>query len=257
MSAAPVSERRLSRRELLRRVGAVATLGPVAELLVACGDDGMAGPRPAGTSTSEGSPRAGESRPEPEVLLLHHAQGLTTGVRAFADELRRAGHTVHAPDLFDGRTFASLDQGIAYVGRLGFEQFQELGLQAAEKLPAELVYIGISLGVLPAQQLAQTRPGARGAVLLEACAPPSAFGSAWPAEVPVQVHGMAEDPYFAGEGDLDNARALVDEADDAQLFVYPGDRHLFTDRSLPSYDAGAARLVTKRVRAFLAEQGGR
>ncbi|WP_091106960.1 dienelactone hydrolase family protein [Geodermatophilus dictyosporus] len=125
------------------------------------------------------------------------------------------------------------------------------GVRAVEDLPAGLVYAGVSLGVLPAQRLAQTRPGARGAVLLEACLPAAAHGG-WPAGLPVQVHGTAADPFFAGEGDLDAARALVAEADDGELVVHPGDRHLFTDRSLPSYDAAATALLTGRVLELLA-----
>jgi len=187
-----------------------------------------------------------------DVLLLHHAQGLTEGVRDFADELRKAGHTVHTPDMYDGKTFPTLDDGVAFAQQVGFGEIQERGVRSADGLPGELVYIGISLGVMPAQRLAQTRAGTRGAVLLEACVPPTEFGTSWPAGVPVQVHGMDADPFFAAEGDIDAARALVKEADDGELFVYPGDRHLFTDRSLPTYDADAAALVTGRVLAFLA-----
>jgi dienelactone hydrolase len=186
-----------------------------------------------------------------EVLLFHHAQGLTEGVLAFADTLRGAGHVVHTPDLYDGHTFDSLDEGVGYAQQVGFGTVMERGVQAADDLPAGLVHAGTSLGVMPAQRLAQTRPGAAGALLLEACVPTSEFGS-WPAGVPVQVHGMDADPFFALEGDIDAARALVKEADDAELFVYPGDRHLFSDSSLASYDATAAALLTERVLAFLA-----
>jgi len=185
-----------------------------------------------------------------EILLLHHAQGLTPGVLALADALRAAGHTVHAPDVYDGRTFTTLDEGIAYAGQVGFDTVMERGRAAADGLPEELVYVGLSLGVMPAQLLAQTRPGARGAVLLHSCVPASEFGS-WPAGVPVQVHGMEADPVFADEGDLDAARQLVAEVPDAELFLYPGDQHLFTDSSLPAYDEAAAALVTERVLAFL------
>ena len=185
------------------------------------------------------------------VLVLHHAQGLTDGIHAFADVLRKAGHTVHTPDLYDGNTFATLDEGIAYAGQVGFGEIQERGVRAAESLPDDLVYVGFSLGVMPAQRLAQTRPGARGAILLEACVPPTEFGAGWPSGVPVQVHGMDRDPFFAGEGDIDSARALVQQADDGELFVYPGDRHLFTDSSLPTYDSAAAEQVVERVLAFL------
>ncbi|NWF31029.1 dienelactone hydrolase family protein [Streptomyces sp. PKU-EA00015] len=186
-----------------------------------------------------------------EVLVFHHGHGLTVGVREFAEQLRRAGHTVHVPDLFEGRTFDSLEEGMGYARAVGFGTVIARGTAAAEGLPAELVHLGFSLGVLPAQKLAQTRPGAKGALLLEACVPVSEFGGAWPGDVPVQVHGMDADPFFAEEGDVDAARALVETAADAELFLYPGDRHLFTDSSLPSYDEHAATQVTHRVLDFL------
>lgn len=186
------------------------------------------------------------------VILFHHVLGLTPGVEALADDLRDAGHVVHAPDLFGGRTFDTIDEGIEYVRELGFGTVIERGVTAAEGLPESCVYMGISLGVLPAQALAQTRAGAAGAVLLEACVPPEEFGDGWPSTVPVQIHGMDADPSFAGEGDLDAARDLVaGTSADAELFLYPGDAHLFTDRSLPSHDPTAAALVAERVLRFL------
>ncbi len=186
-----------------------------------------------------------------EILLFHHAQGQTTGFLAFADQLREAGHTVHAPDVYDGRTFDSLDAGLAYAGEIGFGELFERGTRAAEGLPQELVYAGFSLGVMPAQSLAQNRSGARGALLFESCVPAKEFGSGWPDGVPLQVHGMDSDPIFAGEGDLDAARELVQQADDAELFLYPGNRHLFADSSLSTYDPEAAGLLTQRVLTFL------
>jgi dienelactone hydrolase len=186
-----------------------------------------------------------------EVLLFHHAQGLTQGVVAFANDLRDAGHTVHTPDLFEGRVFDTLDDGLAYVDEVGFGAIMERGVRSADDLADRLVYAGFSLGVLPAQKLAQTRPGAQGALLFESCVPTSEFGG-WPAGVPVQVHGMDADPFFAGEGDIDAARALVAEAADGELFVYAGDHHLFADSSLPSFDAAASALLTQRVLGFLA-----
>ena len=186
-----------------------------------------------------------------EILLFHHALGLTTGVTDFADHLREAGHTVHTPDLYDGHTFRTVEDGVGYARETGFGTIMERGVGAADELPTGLTYAGFSLGVMPAQKLAQTRPGARGALLLEACLPPSEFGSSWPDGVPVQIHGMEADPSFAGEGDLDAARALIEEAEDAELFLYPGDQHLFADSTLPSYDAEAAALLTQRVLEFL------
>ncbi|MFE2019129.1 dienelactone hydrolase family protein [Streptomyces sp. NPDC059499] len=186
-----------------------------------------------------------------EVLVFHHGYGLTVGVREFAEQLRRAGHSVHVPDLFEGQVFDTLEEGLGYAEAVGFGTVVARGTAAAEGLASELVYLGFSLGVLPAQKLAQTRPGARGALLLEACVPVAEFGGTWPHGVPVQVHGMDADPFFAGEGDVDAARALVGTGADAELFLYPGDKHLFTDSSLPSYDEHAATQATHRVLAFL------
>jgi dienelactone hydrolase len=188
-----------------------------------------------------------------EVLLFHHAQGLTPGVVAFADELRAAGHTVHMPDLFEGRTFGSIDEGMAFIRGNGMEEMAERGERTADDLPNELVYAGFSFGEMIAQKLAQTRPGAKGALLFYSAIPISgewAFGP-WPDGVPVQIHGMDHDPIFVGEGDIEAAREIVATVDDAELFLYPGDQHYFADNSLPSYDADATALLTKRVLEFL------
>ena len=189
-----------------------------------------------------------------EVVLYHHIQGLTEGVRGFADELRQAGHTVHTPDLFDGRTFATMEEAFAFVRQAG-DALDANADGAAEALPEGLVYAGISWGVGAAQRLAQTRAGARGALLYEACFPITgeyAFGP-WPSGLAVQIHGKADDEFFAHEGDIDAARELVSTIgpDRAELFVYPGDEHLFVDSSLPSYDADAAALVLQRTLHFL------
>jgi dienelactone hydrolase len=186
-----------------------------------------------------------------EIILFHHVLGLTDGVNVFADELRAAGHTVHTPDLFDTRTFASLEEGIEFVRGMGFDTVLDRGVAEAEAFGPDLVYAGFSLGVMPAQKLAQTRAGARGALFFDACLPFEEFGDAWAEDVPVQIHGMDNDPSFAGEGDLDAAKELVDSTDNAELFLYPGDAHLFADSSLPTYDPAAAKLMTERVLAFL------
>jgi len=186
------------------------------------------------------------------IIVFHHAQGLTDGVREFADQLRAAGHDVTVPDLYEGKTFGTLKEGVAYADQVGFDTVIERGRRSAEGLPTEIVYAGFSLGVLPAQMLAQTRPGAKGALLFHACVPPSEFGCPWPRGVPVQIHAMDADEFFVDEGDLDAARNLVETVENAELFLYPGDRHLFADSSLPVYDAAAATLLLQRTLAFLA-----
>jgi dienelactone hydrolase len=183
-----------------------------------------------------------------EILLFHHAQGQTAGFFVFAEALRAAGHTVHTPDLYDGNTFATLDEGVGYAKQVGFETLAERGRRAADGLPTELVYSGFSLGVLPAQLLAQTRAGAKGALLLSAAFPAAEFGS-WPAGVPLQIHMMEGDEWALE--DLPAARALVESVDGAELFLYPGDKHLFADSSLSDYDEAAAKLLVERVLAFL------
>ncbi len=184
-----------------------------------------------------------------EILLFHHAHGQTKGFHAFADGLRTAGHTVHTPDLYDGRTFPSLDEGISYARQVGFGAILERGEEAAAGLRPDLVYAGFSLGVMPAQKLAQTRPGAKGALLFQAAFPPAEFGGSWPHGVPLQIHMMEEDEWAME--DLPAARELVETVDGAELFLYPGDRHLFADNSLPDYDEAAATLLKERALAFL------
>jgi dienelactone hydrolase len=184
-----------------------------------------------------------------DVLLYHHVQRLTEGVRSFADELRQARHTVHTPDLFDGQTFGTLEEGMAFAREAGFEALAERGMAAAEGIGPDVVYAGFSFGVMIAQRLAQTRAGARGALLMYSCLPVSEFGDHWPEDVPVQVHGKDADPFFAE--DLEAAQALVNSTDRAELFLYPGEEHLFADSSLPAYDPDAAALLTERVLAFL------
>ena len=186
------------------------------------------------------------------VLLFHHAQGLTQGLRSFADAMRAAGHHVHTPDLYDGKTFPTVTEGVRHAKELGFANLLERGMAAAEGLPVDFVYAGISLGVMSAQKLAQTRPGAKGALLFSAALPLSEFGGKWPEGVPLQIHMMEKDEWVL-EGDLDAAREMAQTVQGAELFLYPGDRHLFLDKSLPDYEGAAAALLEQRVLAFLAD----
>lgn len=185
-----------------------------------------------------------------DIVLFHHIQGLTSGVVDFADRLRAAGHTVHTPDSFEGRTFASIGEGEAYCSEIGFQAIRDRGVKAAESLPADVVYGGFSLGVMAAQTLVQTRPGARALLAYFGFADPTYFGT-WPDGTPVQIHAMDADPYFVGEGDIEPAQAFVDAHAEAELFLYPGDGHLFADNTLSDYDAGATELVLERSLALL------
>src|SRR5215207_7168517 len=169
-----------------------------------------------------------------EVLLFHHVQGLTDGVRAFADDLRAGGHTVHAPDLFDGHTFESIEDGFAYTKSLDEDTIAQRVAAAVEGLPEALVYAGISYGVPPALELTVKRPGAQALVMIESAMPIEgewAVGP-FPEGVPLQIHGGEGDEYFQEDKPFaDQAVELL--GDRAELFVYPAHAHLFTDRSLP------------------------
>lgn len=189
-----------------------------------------------------------------DVVLFHHVQGLTPGLRAFAAEIAGDAHTVHTPDLYDGRTFDSIGEGFAYMRSLDADEVEREVGGVLAGLPESLVYAGVSWGVFLAQRRAQTLPGARGALLFEACFPVGEDGfGPWPPGLPVQVHGMDDDQFFAHEGDLEAARALVALVGRGrgEVFTYPGDKHLFVDSSLPSHDPAAAALAAVRARAFL------
>lgn len=190
-----------------------------------------------------------------DVILFHHVLGLTDGVRELAERLGDGRHTVHVPDLYEGAVGANLEEGFAIRTEIGGDELDRRVDKALSALPAELVYAGISMGVMAAQRLAQTAAGACGALLYEACVPITgewAFGP-WPQGVPVQVHGMDDDEFFAHEGDVDAARELVDTvgAGQAELFTYPGGHHLFVDSSLDSFDPAATELLVERSVALL------
>jgi dienelactone hydrolase len=192
-----------------------------------------------------------------EIVLFHHIRGLTPGVLALAEAMRKSGHTVHTPDLYDGQIFPTIEAGAALAESVGTVALAAQTRAAVDGLPSDIAYVGISMGGLFAELLALTRPGARGAILLESCVPPGVYGQfgypdlVWPEDLPVQIHGMDNDPFFAGEGDIDVARELVGAGGDRELFVYPGDQHLFCDASLESYDPEATDLMLGRVRDFL------
>jgi len=186
-----------------------------------------------------------------EVVLFHHVLGLGEGVQAFADDLRAGGHVVHTPDLYEGKTFSQIEEGVAHEESIGFQGILERARRATDGLSTELVYAGFSAGVLPAEALAMTRPGAKGALFFHGCMPPSYFGDdGWPSGIPLQIHLKESDP-FALEGDLDVARELAENSDAVELFLYEGDGHLFADRTQSDYDEAAAALLTERTLAFL------
>ena len=183
-----------------------------------------------------------------DVLLFHHALGLTAGVESFAEELRRAGHGVVTPDLFDRQTFGSVAEGVAHADRLGMETIVARGVDAAARMEGAFVVAGVSLGVLPAQKLAQTDPAVRGALLYLSAVPVSVFGDDWPSGVPAQLHLVEDDDWAAEDRE---AAEEVAAASGGELFVYPGRGHLVIERGSDDHDAAAAALILQRTLAFL------
>jgi dienelactone hydrolase len=152
---------------------------------------------------------------------------------------------VHTPDLFDGRTFTDIEEGVAYSEELGGPMAMvERGRTVVDALPTDVFYAGFSLGVLPAQSLAQTRPGARGAVLCYSALPLGDWGDNWPETWPegvaLQLH------ILDGDEDFEIAQGLAATVSGAELFAYPGTEHYFAE-----HDDKAAALLTQRVLALL------
>ena len=187
-----------------------------------------------------------------EVILFHHALGVTDGVRAFVDQLRDGGHSVTVGDLFGGTTFGTIEEGVAYEEQLGWDEMIARSEAAIAPLPPQVVIGGFSLGAVYAQRLVQTREGALGALLYHGGDnPPEAFEVPWPAGAELQVHVSEDDKWFDREG----GEQLVSEVPGAELFLYPGSIHLFTDRSWEEYDEAATALVIERTLAFLNRVG--
>jgi dienelactone hydrolase len=183
-----------------------------------------------------------------DVILFHHALGVTDGVLAFADDLRAAGHEVTVGDLFEGKTFGAIEDGVAWEEELGWEEMIARSEAAIAPLPPAVVIGGFSLGAVYGQRLAQTREGALGALLYHGGdIPPAEFGASWPKQVGLQVHVSEGDKWFNREG----GEQLVSEVADGELFLYPGSGHLFTDRSWEEYDEASAKLVMERTLEFL------
>ena len=185
-----------------------------------------------------------------EIVLFHHAGGLTAGVVAFADMLRGVGHTVHTPDLFGGRTFVDVHDGVAYADSVGEESFAALAAQIVSAMAADLVYGGMSMGAARAAEQVLARSGARGAFFLYGAIAPSWWEATWPAGVPSQSHVTDGDQWR----EPDTEARYVAEVPGGELFVYPGSGHLFAEPGHPDYDEDVAGLATKRVLSFLSSR---
>ena len=183
------------------------------------------------------------------VTVFHHALGLTAGIEAFANALAAGGHDVSTPDLFDGATFTSIEAGVAHAETLGFEKIAEAGAKAVTG--DRVVVIGFSLGVLPAQKVAQQRPGVVAAVLCHSAAPLGFFGDTWPSGVALQTHAGARDPFV--EEDREAIDQLLEAASVSQAHWYDTEAHLFADATSADFDATLAGQLATRTLEFLSD----
>ena len=183
-----------------------------------------------------------------EMLLFHHAHGLTDGLGALSDRLRAGGHVVHTPDSYAGVTFLRLDEGIAHAQRIGHDAIEDVARRAAREHPAADVMVGFSLGAFPAQLLAQELRRVRGCALMGGALPPESLRGEWRHEVALQVHAAEPDEWV----DEDEIQGLMSHAPHAELFRYPGRRHMFIDPSCADYDADAADAFEDRLTDWLA-----
>lgn len=183
-----------------------------------------------------------------EVVVFHHALGLTPGVVEFAEVWREAGHVVHTPDLFEGRTFVDLDEAVEFVDGQGMEHWISATTAAAVAHPGATAFAGFSLGAACAQFAAQSRPGAGAALLFHGALSLETMELAWPDGVRLQVHTAEADPWV----ELDQAQELIESVDGSELFLYPGSAHLFADGSWKEYDEESTRLMHERSLALLA-----
>lgn len=186
-----------------------------------------------------------------EVVIYHHSGGLTAGITGLAATLRFAGHVVHTPDLFEGRTFADVAGGVAFTETLGEDVFAARAAAAVAGLPGGLVHVGASFGAARAAEQVLARPGARAAFFLYGAVAPSWWGATWPTGVPAQAHVAAGDPWREPEVEEE----FVATVPGAELVVHPATGHLFAEPGHPDHDPAAADRVTRALLDLLVSVG--
>lgn len=185
------------------------------------------------------------------ILFFHSAVGLDDGVHAMAQTLRDAGHTVTTPDYYDGRTFDTAEQGIAYRDEVGFRTLVDRVNEAIEDIEGPVVAAGISLGSAMAQRLGKKDPRVRAALLLHAGG--EAKPVDWPTDCALQMHYSVNDPWI-DEGMPEHLlRSAARAGARTEHYLYPGASHLFADPTKPDYVKESADLMWDRVLGLLTD----
>ncbi|MEW2156725.1 dienelactone hydrolase family protein [Streptomyces sp. NPDC007189] len=184
------------------------------------------------------------------IMLFHSAYGLRPAVRDAADRLRRAGHEVWTPDLFEGRTFDTVEEGMEFNESVGKEELLKRAvLAAAPYSDRGLVYAGFSLGASVAQTLALGDDKARGLLLLHGTSDiaPNASTDG----LPVQLHVAEPDPFETDDWLTAWYLQMGRAGADVEVYRYPAAGHLYTDPGLPDYDREAAEATWRVALGFL------
>jgi dienelactone hydrolase len=184
------------------------------------------------------------------IMLFHSTYGLRPAVHRAADRLRAAGHEVWTPDLFDGRTFDTVEEGMAYNEELGKEELLKRAVLAAAPYSERgLVYAGFSLGAATAQTLALGDAKARGLLLLHGTSDIAATASV--DGLPVQLHVAEPDAYETDDWLSAWYLQMRKVGADVEVYRYAGAGHLYTDSDLPDYDEEAAEATWRVALGFL------
>lgn len=183
-----------------------------------------------------------------QLLLLHHALGVTSALRRLADRFEDAGHDVVVPDLFESRVFASVEEGMEHVESVGIETLAGLGEDAASDMQPGFVVCGISLGAIAAMRAGVSNDAVAAVVVASACIPEEYIGGPWPRTLPLRVVASREDAMFRDEGDLEAATEYTHSAQQAKLKLMPGREHLFVEADDPESTAATEWLVETVMR---------
>ncbi|WP_326697037.1 dienelactone hydrolase family protein [Streptomyces sp. NBC_01754] len=185
------------------------------------------------------------------IMLFHSTYGVRPAVHAAADRLRAAGHEVRVPDLFEGHTFDTVEEGTAFKERVGKDELLKRAVLAAAPCSEQgLVYAGFSFGASVAQTLALGDAKARGLLLLHGTSDIAENASV--DELPVQLH-VADPDAFESPDWLNSWYLQMQRTGaDVEVYRYPGAGHLYTDPDLPDFDKPAADLTWKVALGFLA-----
>ncbi|MEE1801594.1 dienelactone hydrolase family protein [Streptomyces sp. NPDC101062] len=185
-----------------------------------------------------------------DIMLFHSVYGLRPAVHAAADRLRAAGHEVRVPDLFEGETVSTVEEGMKLKDRIGKDELlRRAVLAAAPYSERGLVYVGLSLGGSIAQNLALGDAKARGLLLLHGTS--DIAENAAVDELPVQLHVADPDPFEPHDWLTAWYLRMRQVGADVEVYRYPGAGHLFTDPELPDYDERAAEETWRTALAFI------